>query len=68
MTPPDATRYFSVTTPHYTIGIAVKDGRILNAAPAAKWAIGKEWAWFQGWLLRRFSPTEVDIVDLFAEM
>ena len=38
---PPVTRWIWVSLPHATFGIATRDGRVVDAAPIARWSIGK---------------------------
>jgi hypothetical protein len=37
-----AERWIWVSLPHATFGLAVANGRVVDAAPIARWAIGKD--------------------------
>lgn len=38
---PEGARWIWVSLPWATFGVAVADGRVVDAAPIARWAIGK---------------------------
>lgn len=49
MLPSDPT-WFRVSLPYATYGVAVKGGRVVDAAPIARWMVGKEMGYCFDWL------------------
>lgn len=46
-------RWIWVSLPYATYGIAVHDGRVVDAAPIAAWMIGKDERYCAAWLRRK---------------
>lgn len=44
------TYWYWVSLSYATYGIAVRDGRVIIAAPIAKWMTGKSETYVMGWL------------------
>ena len=42
-----------VSLPYATYGVAVRDGRVVAAAPIARWMVGRRWLDVLGWLRRK---------------
>jgi hypothetical protein len=42
-----------VSLPYATYGIAVKGGKVVDAAPIARWMVGKDERYCADWLRRR---------------
>jgi hypothetical protein len=42
-----------VSLPYATYGIATRDGRVVDAAPIARWMVGKDQAYVAKWLRRK---------------
>lgn len=39
-----------VSLPYATFGIEVRDGKVIDAAPIARWMIGKNTAYIREWI------------------
>jgi hypothetical protein len=54
-------RWIWVSLPYATYGIAVANGRVVDAAPIARWMVGKDERECAAWLRRKgatFAPLE----------
>ena len=49
----DEPRWIWVSLPYATYGIAVQDGKVVDAAPIARWMIGKREEYVANWLRRK---------------
>lgn len=49
----NAARWIWVSLPYATYGIAVADGKVVDAAPIARWMIGKPEVEVAAWLRRK---------------
>jgi hypothetical protein len=47
------TRWIHVSLPWATFGLAVRGGIVVDAAPIARWAVGKDERKAAAWFLRR---------------
>jgi hypothetical protein len=56
-------RWVWVTLSYATYGIAVEDGRIVDAAPIARWMIGKDEQVVISWLRRKGARWQVITPD-----
>ena len=48
-----------VTLPYATFGIRVKQGKIVNAPPIAKWMIGKTLLEVRAWVAKKKGTVEI---------
>ena len=46
-------RWFWVSLPFATFGVCVRDGTVIDAAPIARWAVGKPWSQVGNYYLRK---------------
>ena len=47
------TRWCWVSLDYATFGIAVRDGKVVDAAPIARWSIGTDWRTVAGYFPRK---------------
>ena len=53
------TKWIWVSLSYATYGIKVKDGRVIDAAPIARWMIGKETSFIREWITKKGGTYEV---------
>ncbi len=46
-------RIVRVEARHFVAGLIVHEGVCVSAAPILKWAVGRRWAWLEGYLRGR---------------